>query len=265
MRCPCGELFRVEQARALRARALICHNCGGPVGSADEDCPYCGAGIAKAERSSLLCPKCFERMDPAAKHCPACGVGIHPQALTALPERTACPRCEQPLSVRSLGETSVVECTACQGLWVSRGDFEVLCRRARAEAEALPDPRAAEEPIRAAEPERKVVYIPCPTCGQRMNRRMFRYRELPSRVVLDLCREHGVWFDREELRRVLAFVRSHANQDLPRPPAGSLEPRRRAPAGGAPFTMGADGLFQTLILDEVIGDLLGGVLGALFD
>jgi Zn-finger nucleic acid-binding protein len=27
-----------------------------------------------------------------------------------------------------------------------------------------------------------------------------------SGVVLDVCRAHGIWFDRDELRRVLAFI-----------------------------------------------------------
>jgi Zn-finger nucleic acid-binding protein len=29
-----------------------------------------------------------------------------------------------------------------------------------------------------------------------------------SRVIVDICRRHGVWFDAGELPRVLAFVRS---------------------------------------------------------
>ena len=27
-----------------------------------------------------------------------------------------------------------------------------------------------------------------------------------SGVVLDVCKEHGIWFDKDELRRVLAFI-----------------------------------------------------------
>lgn len=49
-----------------------------------------------------------------------------------------------------------------------------------------------------------VVYRPCAACGEMMNRINFAGS---SGVVLDACRPHGVWFDPEELARIVAFVR----------------------------------------------------------
>ena len=48
-----------------------------------------------------------------------------------------------------------------------------------------------------------VQYRPCPDCHQRMNRVNYARH---SGVVLDVCKEHGLWFDKDELRRVLAFI-----------------------------------------------------------
>ena len=53
-------------------------------------------------------------------------------------------------------------------------------------------------------------YLPCLRCGDLMIRRQFRWRDKSAGVVLDHCREHGVWLDAEELERVLSFVRARA-------------------------------------------------------
>jgi Zn-finger nucleic acid-binding protein len=50
-----------------------------------------------------------------------------------------------------------------------------------------------------------VRYVPCPSCGQLMNRKNFGGE---SGVVVDVCSAHGTWFDEGELPRVLAFVES---------------------------------------------------------
>jgi Zn-finger nucleic acid-binding protein len=49
-----------------------------------------------------------------------------------------------------------------------------------------------------------VRYVPCPDCGKLMNRVNFGKR---SGVVVDACAHHGTWFDADELRRVVEFVR----------------------------------------------------------
>src|SRR5690606_39479191 len=49
----------------------------------------------------------------------------------------------------------------------------------------------------------EVRYRGCPACGVLMNRRNFGRR---SGVIVDVCKEHGVWFDADELTAVLEFV-----------------------------------------------------------
>jgi Zn-finger nucleic acid-binding protein len=49
-----------------------------------------------------------------------------------------------------------------------------------------------------------VRYVPCPDCGKLMNRVNFGRR---SGIVVDACAQHGTWFDADELRRVVEFVR----------------------------------------------------------
>jgi Zn-finger nucleic acid-binding protein len=52
--------------------------------------------------------------------------------------------------------------------------------------------------------ETNIRYVPCPVCAQLMNRINFANC---SNVVVDVCRDHGTWFDRDELRRIVEFIR----------------------------------------------------------
>jgi Zn-finger nucleic acid-binding protein len=121
--------------------------------------------------------------------------------LASVPDGAPCPACTKPLASSRIGEVEVQACQACGGLWLDRPVFEQLGasrERQGALLGALPSPA---EPVAATlEPVR---YRPCPACNQRMNRVNYAKR---SGVVLDVCKAHGLWFDPNELRRVLAFV-----------------------------------------------------------
>jgi Zn-finger nucleic acid-binding protein len=59
-----------------------------------------------------------------------------------------------------------------------------------------------------------VKYVPCPVCGQLMNRHNFARI---SGTIIDTCKYHGVWLD-NELNRILKFIdsggleKAHANE-----------------------------------------------------
>ncbi len=48
-------------------------------------------------------------------------------------------------------------------------------------------------------------YRRCPHCARTMNRVNYGRS---SGIVVDVCKEHGVWFDEEELEAALAWIRS---------------------------------------------------------
>ena len=54
------------------------------------------------------------------------------------------------------------------------------------------------------EPEADTCYLPCPTCGNLMNRVNFA----SSNVIVDICKQHGTWFDKDELTRIIEFIRA---------------------------------------------------------
>jgi len=120
-----------------------------------------------------------------------------------------CPRCSEKsseLAAHLLGGTVLDECMACGGVWLDAKAFEALIKSRDEQAtvlwgggphlelEAYPSPRPALETPR---------YLPCPDCGQLMNRKNFANT---SGVIVDICTPHGVWFDRDELGRIIRFV-----------------------------------------------------------
>ena len=53
--------------------------------------------------------------------------------------------------------------------------------------------------------ETTIRYVPCPVCHELMNRVQFAHC---SHVIVDVCKPHGTWFDKDELRRAVQFIRS---------------------------------------------------------
>jgi Zn-finger nucleic acid-binding protein/ribosomal protein L40E len=179
----------------MEAKVIRCSGCGASVPPDALQCPYCQAQLA-----TVACPACFALVPLAASHCPGCGAAMAPRAV-ATPEGAPCPACTKPLATTAVGEVEVHECHTCGGLWLDRAVFEQLGtsrERQGALLGALPAPSGPAQATLEA-----IQYRPCPACRQRMNRVNYARR---SGVVLDVCKEHGLWFDKDELRRVLNFV-----------------------------------------------------------
>jgi len=205
VRCACGVLFDVEFRTPRSPRALKCSNCGGLLVRDAQACGYCGAEITLEERRlSAVCPGCFARMAADAKYCMECGIAIEAQALMALPEDAQCPRCEGSMRARAVGSANVSECARCGGLWLTEEDFRRVCEHSD-EQELASRALTLSEPSRRAASEVKVRYLPCVVCKDLMVRRNYSGR---SGIIIDVCRNHGVWLDHAELEGILAFIRS---------------------------------------------------------
>jgi Zn-finger nucleic acid-binding protein len=102
----------------------------------------------------------------------------------------------------TLGATSLSECTRCEGLWVDVKSFEKICADREEQSAVLGSATAASTV--ASDEVNKVKYVPCPECAQLMNRMNFARC---SGVIVDICKKHGTWFDRDELSRIIEFIR----------------------------------------------------------
>lgn len=175
------------------AQGVVCGHCGAPQEPGEAVCSHCGVALR-----TLLCPHCAARMPEGAAHCHGCGRALESQALPPLPADRACPRCGGELGVRTLGEASAIECGACHGLWLEPHQMERMLREAAASSAPLPQGEAL--------PAVPLRYIPCVRCGELMQRRQFRWGGRATHLVLDHCKDHGVWFDGQELAAALSIA-----------------------------------------------------------
>jgi Zn-finger nucleic acid-binding protein len=104
----------------------------------------------------------------------------------------------------TVGGIVLRECSKCEGLWVDTASLEHICAERERQAAVLGMTQTAQAPASGAL-EEKVRYLPCPECKKLMNRVNFAGY---SNVIVDVCKTHGTWFDRDELRRVIEFIRS---------------------------------------------------------
>ena len=135
-----------------------------------------------------------------SRFCARCGAEAKREVVEGAPA-LECPRCRSDMQALKLGVTEVHECGACGGLWLEPESLQKLSDARESHADVI-SVLATRLPAIAVAPE-VVRYVPCPSCAKLMNRTNFAKS---SGIVLDICKNHGVWLDRGELERVLTFV-----------------------------------------------------------
>jgi Zn-finger nucleic acid-binding protein len=180
---------------SMDAAALTCPQCGAAAGADAIECSFCHARLA-----TTACPSCFGLVFVGSKHCGHCGAAIG--SVAARTGTLHCPRACGTLRELTLGGIALSECESCAGVWLAQPEFQRLCAEEERRAVFL----GAESQVRTtpATGVPTVRYVPCPLCAKLMNRINFGKR---SGIIVDGCAKHGTWFDADELRRVVEFVR----------------------------------------------------------
>src|SRR5262245_30730689 len=183
----------------MEAQSLNCPNCGAATSSDASFCKYCESKLA-----TISCPSCFGRIFLGSKHCPHCGAAAVDASAAPL-SVLKCPRCRIDMSSVTIGKALMRECERCEGLWIETAIFELICANTEQQSALLGAATLAAANQASVPSAEKISYVPCPHCGQLMNRINFAKC---SGVVVDVCKGHGTWFDRDELRQIVAFIRS---------------------------------------------------------
>lgn len=180
------------------AAVYRCPSCGAPNEPKAATCAYCCAEIHPTR-----CPWCFAWIDARARDCARCGSGAQAPAEDAKP--LVCPTCRTPtLATRALGGARLSGCGSCGGVWADAASFKRLCEDRQTQAAYMGQGAALPRPESSDPSAAGIVYRPCPGCGELMNR--FNFAGC-SGVILDACKPHGVWFDADDLRSMVAFIR----------------------------------------------------------
>ncbi len=190
--------------------------CGAAVASSATRCEHCGARLA-----TVACPSCFGMIFQGAKFCPHCGAPVEREEIGAAKEK--CPRCGVEMKTVQLGKTTLLECPQCEGTWVDAASLERI--QADSESQAAVLGNAQHLPDSDSAPlEEKIRYLPCPVCQKLMNRVNFAHC---SHVVVDVCKAHGTWFDKDELRQIVEFIRGGGLEQAREREIAKLEQERR--------------------------------------
>lgn len=180
----------------MKTEPLNCPNCGASVSSNSPQCAFCQSRL-----KTQACLSCFGLMFVGNSHCGHCGAKTVQPEFADDEKPRKCPRCRLKMKVLRLDETVLRECEKCGGLWSDAGSFESICASRERQAAVLNQ----SYPINSsASNDNSVRYVPCPECGQLMNRNNFARL---SGVIIDICKLHGLWFDAEELPRIVEFIR----------------------------------------------------------
>jgi len=139
-----------------------------------------------------------------SKFCPHCGAA--PTESKAAPLSVLkCSRCKIDMTSVTIGAEPMRECERCGGLWVEVAVFERICVHKEEQSAVLGGASLApQHQVSMGSEPNKISYAPCPQCGQLMNRINFAHC---SGVIVDICKGHGTWFDRDELREIVEFIR----------------------------------------------------------
>lgn len=201
----------------MTAETLNCPMCGAPTATDAPRCEHCGARLA-----TVACPACFGMMFQGARFCSHCGALA---ARTELPAeaRELCPRCRVEMNPVVIGKTELRECPRCEGLWVDGPALQQICAD-REQQSAVLGIAGTVPAAQSVEIEATIQYVPCPLCNQLMNRVNFAHC---SHVIVDVCGLHGTWFDRDELRRIVEFIRAGGLEATRAKEMRELEEQRR--------------------------------------
>ena len=145
----------------------------------------------------VTCSQCRKKANPKSAVCPFCGGRLGDEKNPGIP---VCPRCRGPLDVALKGDIEIDICPKCNGIWLDRGEVEVLT----AEATVYREEKLTKEYSRPPLPE-EIAYVPCVRCGKLMVRKNYG---LISGVIIDECGRHGVWLDNGEFEKIRQFILS---------------------------------------------------------
>lgn len=162
------------------------------------NCANCGAPLPP---DSLICSFCKTRNDIDLK-----GLYKHDKVK---PESTRiCPRCN--ISMRTIdlkleGAYLIERCEDCFGLFFDPGELEALLDKSVANVYRIDYAQIDDLNKMKRSEDYPVAYLKCPVCAKLMNRVNFGTR---SGVIVDTCKEHGVWLDGGELRQLMEWMKA---------------------------------------------------------
>lgn len=159
------------------------------------------------------------------------------------PSEHACPRCVVALFRGSVSGSELLACARCGGVWLDADASRLVVQELDVQIRHL-----AEQFARGTDANvgTGTADIECPICSKPLEQRTIA----TAGVEMDLCRDHGTWFDRDELGRIASVV------------AESKSLREAIAAIRAPESAGRQPSLPDGMLDEAL-DRVSGIFDGL--
>jgi Zn-finger nucleic acid-binding protein len=169
----------------------LCSHCGAPIALspvAPTDCKFCGATNA---------PALVEKPAPQPIQIVQKIVHVVGASDAAEPEPGRCPHCLRVLVSVKVGEVELHGCPGCGGIWLDN----VSAKKVLENPENIFYELATRAANNATANRPRNPRPTCPVCSIILDRTRFHD------VDLDLCPEHGTWFDALELGMLVTTIR----------------------------------------------------------
>lgn len=163
--------------------------------------PNCTNCSAPLPVNSVKCDYCGSRNDVDL-------TAVHYNTTHESDTERICPVCTVPLRTIDLGikgKFFIERCEECLGLFFDPGELEALLEYSVQNVFEINRSRLELFKLSEQANGRIATYIKCPVCANMMNRINFGAR---SGVVIDRCKEHGVWLDAGELRQLSEWMKA---------------------------------------------------------
>jgi len=161
-----------------------CCNCSAPLPADTSRCRYCGT---RNDMDFVATGRFAVAREASRRLCPHCQILL--QSIRLTPD----------------GAFVIERCETCYGLFFDPGEIQAFLRKAVEPAFEINFKKIVNINRERAAKDRQVRYIKCPECAKFMNRVNFGYR---SGVVMDQCRQHGVWLDNGELIHLMEWEKA---------------------------------------------------------
>ncbi len=181
-------------------------------------CKCCGAPLLE---NVPVCSYCHAKID----------VDLSAKGFQTVhaPERfRTCPVCKKEMDVLNIGQEDdpfyIDRCPACLGIFLDTGELDAIVRETVPSVRHINAEKLKQLKREMLDYNKTVSYRACPVCGKLMNRE--NYGKF-SGVIVDRCRNHGVYLDAGELQLIQRWIAAGGNL-LPQSISNSFrqEPRR---------------------------------------
>lgn len=143
------------------------------------------------------CTRCKKEFNQNMRLCPFCNM---PSKIPPTKDKALCPKCKVELQPKTFREVELDVCPSCEGLWSDTLAFEYLT----SPKDVYSDPETESEYI-ILPPQGTEKLLECVRCDNFMNRINFKSI---SGILIDICCDHGIWLDKDELTRIRNFIGS---------------------------------------------------------